>query len=78
MAAKGKKTTAGKTKNSRTHKPKRETWQDDLGIGYATYDHEEDYVSPTSIEELGEKELNNLRSFNQRLAMAPVFVDDAA
>ena len=72
-AKKSKNPTTKKAKMNKTHKPKRISWQDELGIGYATYDHEEDYISPATVDE---DEENLLRSFNQRLAIAPVFVDD--
>ena len=77
MAAKSTKTNTKKAKthkSPRTHRPKRQSpWDDDLGIGYATYDHEEDYQSPADLDD---EQLDTLRSFNQRLATSPILVDD--
>ncbi len=78
MAGKKQGTKAQKAGNKQMRKPKQVTWQDDLGIGYATYEHEEDYVNPIAIEELGAKQVKTIRSFNQRLAMAPVFAEEVA
>ena len=72
-AKKSRSKTTKKAKSTKTHKPKHTSWQDELGIGYATYEHEEEYTSPTEVDE---ENTNILRSFNQRLAIAPVFVDD--
>lgn len=68
--AKGKTKASRPTKSRRSRQP--DIWQDDLGIGYATYDHEEDYVSPATIDE---NQITSFRNFRQRLANAPIFVE---
>lgn len=79
MAAKQKTKTPVKGKQSKTpHRAKSgrakqpDIWQDNLGIGYATYDHEEDYVSPASINE---EQTNSLQNLRQRLALVPIFAE---
>ena len=78
MAAKNKTKTRAKVKPTKTRptKSRREKqpnlWQDDLGIGYATYDHEEDYVSPAST--LDENQITSFQDFRDRLAKSPIFV----
>ena len=78
MAAKSTKTNTKKAKthkSPRTHRLKHQSpWDDDLGIGYATYDHESDYQSPADLDE---DEVNMLRNLKQRLATTPVFVEDS-
>ena len=78
MAAKTKTNTKakGKTKASRptrSHRSRQpDIWRDDLGIGYATYDHEEDYVSPSAIDD---EKLTSFNTFRQQLANSPLFVE---
>lgn len=76
MAVKTKKTIkkAQSSHSPHSHRENRHTdWQEDHGIGYATYDDEENYVSPV---ELDDERIDNLRNFNQRLATSPIFIDD--
>ena len=69
--AKGKTTKPTRTRSPRTKRP--DIWQDDLGIGYATYEHEEDYVSPATIQD--ENQITSFQDFRNRLAKAPIFAE---
>lgn len=75
MAAKSKTKTGkgSQTKHqtgNHTHKPRHTSWQDEHGIGYATYDQEENYVSPVDLEE---ESLETIKNFVERLANTPLF-----
>ena len=79
MAGKNFKTKTNKTKTNqksnskRSRRTKRQSlWDDDFDIGYATYDHESDYKSPTDLDE---DKLDMLHNLNQRLATAPLFAE---
>ena len=72
--AKGKTTKPTRTRRTRSPRTKRpDIWQDDLGIGYATYEHEEDYVSPATIQD--ENQVTSFQDFRNRLAQAPIFAE---
>ena len=72
--AKGKTTKPTRTRRTRSPRTKRpDIWQDDLGIGYATYEHEEDYVSPATIQD--ENQITSFQDFRNRLAKAPIFAE---